>query len=126
MSNIEKIIMRSGYHSTKKYFQVGKDVFVQDRVDKEKCDHRNRIDGEGAYSFRKISKKEYDGRIEKLSQRLKDEVDTAELMRQTLYDCSLQEIEAMEKELKKKKPKVKAEKGCVALMIGKNQLLVRE
>jgi len=54
---------------------------------------------------------------------LKEFVDTKEILKQTLFEKSLVEIEYIENELKKKEPKIKPNKGCVQIKIGKKSCL---
>jgi hypothetical protein len=106
---------------------LGDDIFVQaDGENNKLSDHRNKKYGNDVMTFKKINVDEYEGRINKLIEKLKGSVDVDELLRQTLYDTTLKDIESIEKELAKKEPKVRAEKGCVAIKIGGNQLVLRQ
>lgn len=124
--SINKILMMKGHHSSKKYLQVGKDVFVQNRVDSKKSNRFDAYDGECALEFIKIKKEAYDKRILDLATKLKDSIDGLELMKQTLYDQPLEVIELVEKELEKKEPIIKPRKGCVQLQVGKIRLTMRD
>lgn len=127
MGDIKDFLLVHGRHTSKRYFKIGDDVFIQaNNYDKEGSEHANKKYGIDAMKFVRVNLKEHESRIEKLIEKLKGSVDVDELLRQTLYDISLDSIEGIEKELAKKEPRVKAEKGCVALRIGKNQLVLRE
>ena len=123
---INDLLLVHGRHTSKKYFQHGKDIFVQDKSDSKLGDHRNKKYGNDVMTFRKIDLNEYEKRINILITKLREHVDVDELLRQTLYDSCLEDIEVIEKECAKKQPTIKPEKGCVALRIGKNQLILRQ
>jgi polyhydroxyalkanoate synthesis regulator phasin len=127
MSKIKDLLLVHGRHTSRKFFKLGNDVFIQaDGEDNKLSDHRNKKYGNDVMSFRKVNLNEYESRINNIIEKLKGSVDVEELIRQSLYDTTLKDIETIEKELAKKEPKIKPEKGCVALKIGKNQLVLRQ
>lgn len=124
MSN--EVRIRKAFHSSKKFIVIGKDTYVQcGDMDELKGGHKDK-EGEFDLIFKKVNLKDYENRVKDIATRIKDSVDTQELVEQALFELPLESIDILEKQLNKPKVKIKPEKGCVILKVGNFPLMLRE
>lgn len=116
-----KIVGELERHGGTKYIVIDGQPYVLDRAGK--IDKRKKSI---SINFIPVKKKEYEKRINKLVDALASKINVKELLRQSLYDTSLTDVMLAEKELKKKKPKVRSTKGCLFLQVGKGKVWLRE
>jgi len=104
-----------------KYIVIDKQAYVFDPQNK-KVKNNKKI----TIDLTPVEPKKFELMVEGIVKKLASKVDVKELLRQALFETPLSELLLVKKELKKKKPKIKSEKHCLRMNIGKAHIWLRE
>jgi hypothetical protein len=76
--------------------------------------------------FEEYDIKKYDSLIDELSSKISKKANVKEIIKQALYELPIKEIKKIGREMEKEKPKMRHEKGCAVIRIGKVPIMMRE
>lgn len=107
-------------HGGEKYTYINGEPYV---LDKGKV---NKKKGVVTCKLVPVKKAEHKKIVERLAKQLSKKVNVEEMMRQALFDSPFSDIVEMDKEMQKKKPKVRNNKGCFFLTVGKAKVHLRD
>ena len=123
-SKLEEVLIKGKRHRNLKYIVVNGETYVQDNSMKTK--NSRSTDAETTFTFKKVNLKDYEKTIDDLSEKISKKTKVKEIIRQALLDLPFTEIMAIRKEMSKKKPRVRNNKGCVTLTVGNTTIPIRD
>ena len=114
---IKEKIIEIDRHEGGRYIKVDNEYFVVQKstIQRKNKGHLSKV------IFKKVNPKDIEERIDKVIDVLVDTVDKRAVLRSALKDLPLNELEKIERRLKKK-VKIKEVKGCYGLKIGDYEL----
>jgi hypothetical protein len=112
-------------HVHRQYVDIDGELYgVAKQIDKE--DYRKKEEARIEVPLVKIDAKEYERTLLELANELAPRVDVKQILLQSLRDLPMNEVMKVKKELKKKTPRIRRERGCVMLTVGKTSLTLRD
>jgi hypothetical protein len=87
-----------------------------------KCDHKSDCE---ILRFHPVNEERFKFLIKSATAKLRAYVNSDDIIMSALADMSMKELEKINLELKKKKPKARKEHGCLDLVVGKTVIPVR-
>lgn len=105
-------------HSNKKFITMdGKTYILQKSKPKGKIEE---------LIFTEMDVEEYENILDEVAEKVSKKTNVKELIKQALYDMPIESVKLIEKEMKKKTPRVRHNQGCFFLSIGKEQIRLRD
>ena len=117
------IEIKGKMHRNMKYIEIDGETYVKNT---DTTKGRGVNNEEIFITFKKFDVKEYEQLLDILAEKLAEKADTKEIVRQALADVPIEKLMKIKKEMDKKKPKIRNEKGCVAMKIGDIKMFIRD
>lgn len=71
--------------------------------------------------FRRVDRKKFESLKKRIVERLKGRLKSGDILENALNDVTMRGLERIDRELDKKKPKIRKEHGCFDLVVGKGK-----
>ena len=120
----ETIQLKAKVHRNLKFLEIDGETYVKDVGKVKNAGQKNKA--EVMIVFRKYDAKKYEKLVDGLAEKISKKTNVKEIIRQALFSVPLQDIIKIGEEMKKRKPKIRNNKGCFSMSVGKVKIPIRD